>query len=251
MPTSRLSCLAITLFLTAVTACGSGPAGEDGEMGAPGAMGTQGEMGTMGNPGTPGAPGGMGAAGLAGISCWDLNGDRTCNVANEDVDGSGDCTAADCIGPEGPAGTGVAGQRATSVFGSAALTLSPTATTGTLIPGLTQTLTVPANTVAYLASDGGVLTNGTLATDFSLLDVAFVVDGAILANGGYQQLLAANSTGITGATTWAFSVALPLAAGSHTIAVRAFGKSSGSDTTVSGPSGNVRQGTLTVMLLKI
>ena len=37
------------------------------------------------------------AADCTGLHCWDLNGDRLCN-AEEDINGDGNCTAADCTG---------------------------------------------------------------------------------------------------------------------------------------------------------
>jgi hypothetical protein len=44
-----------------------------------------------------------GQAGSDGISCWDLDSDGECN-GDEDKDGSGECDALDCQGPEGPPG---------------------------------------------------------------------------------------------------------------------------------------------------
>lgn len=47
------------------------------------------------------------------------------------------------------------------------------------------------------------------------------------------------------------SAATPLAAGNHTVEVRAFGTSTGSDTTVGGNNTSVLQGELSVLLLKL
>jgi len=52
-----------------------------------------------------GPPGPTGPQGPAGLSCWDLDGDRSCDLATEDVNGDQACTAADCVGPPGPPGS--------------------------------------------------------------------------------------------------------------------------------------------------
>ncbi|MGE0396614.1 MAG: hypothetical protein AB7T06_07860 [Kofleriaceae bacterium] len=212
-------------------------------------MGTPGEDGTDGMNGTNGAPG------ANGVHCWDLNGNGTCDLAMEDTDDDNACDVADCAGPPGADGAngapGTTGQAATSVFGNSTLLLAANAA-ATNIPGLEQTVTVPANAITFIASDGGLFTNGTLTTDFNIVDIAITIDNAILTNGGYQQLVAANSAGVTGAATWGFSVATPLTAGTHTIRVVAVGKGTAATptATISGGTGNVRQGTLTVMFLK-
>lgn len=58
-----------------------------------------------GIPGPMGEPGAVGVAGLAGTSCWDLRLNRTCGPS-EDVDHSGACEAADCLGEPGAVGPG-------------------------------------------------------------------------------------------------------------------------------------------------
>ena len=54
-----------------------------------------------------------GAPGANGLSCWDLNGNGTCDVETEDKDGNGVCDSADCQGDDGtngaPGVTGSAG----------------------------------------------------------------------------------------------------------------------------------------------
>jgi hypothetical protein len=64
------------------------------------ALGCTGPEGQMGSPGEPGA---VGTVGPSGTSCWDLNMNRMCD-ADEDVDQSGACDAADCLGAPGPVG---------------------------------------------------------------------------------------------------------------------------------------------------
>jgi hypothetical protein len=45
-----------------------------------------------------------GSDGIDGIHCWDLNGNRECDPATEDMNADGGCDTADCQGPEGPSG---------------------------------------------------------------------------------------------------------------------------------------------------
>ncbi|HXV59338.1 MAG TPA: MopE-related protein [Vicinamibacteria bacterium] len=75
-----------------------GPQGPQGEPGAPGAVGPEGPRGPSGNDGADGA------LGPAGLSCWDANANRSCDLAEEDVDGDATCSVLDCVGPPGPAG---------------------------------------------------------------------------------------------------------------------------------------------------
>lgn len=64
------------------------------------ALGCTGPEGQMGSPGEPGM---VGTVGPSGTSCWDLNMNTVCD-ADEDVDQSGACDAADCLGAPGPVG---------------------------------------------------------------------------------------------------------------------------------------------------
>jgi len=66
-----------------------------------GPRGEPGPPGRDGADGVDGAPGLPGRDGADGLSCWDLNGNGSCDVATEDLDGSGDCDAVDCQGPAG------------------------------------------------------------------------------------------------------------------------------------------------------
>jgi hypothetical protein len=235
--------LALALFVSACADARSPSAGPPGEPGAAG------EMGTMGTPGS------AGAAGSAGQACWDLNNNGTCDLGTEDTNSDGTCDVGDCIGPPGAAGTpgapGTTGQLGSGVFGTAALTVTPT-TVLTGIPGLSTTVNVPAASVVMIATDGGVATTATVATGFSTVDVVILVDGALPpVGGGYKRIIAANTTGITGVfLPWSMSVVVSLAAGNHTISVGALGTNSGSNATVSGDVNSVNQGSLSVLVLK-
>lgn len=249
------SILALTLF-TSLAACGSeGPMGEMGDPGAMGDKGDKGDMGDMGTPGAPGQPGSNGSNGApgqngsAGLSCWDLNANNTCDVADEDINNSGTCTAADCTGPQGPAGTGTAGQIAGSLFGTASLNFAANGAE-TVVPGLTQTLNVPAATNILISTNGGILTQAAAANGFSSVEVAIYIDGAQLADGGYQRIVSTNTGAVVVPANWALTVAGALTAGSHTISVRVIGTGLGSATTVSGDNTSVLQGTLVISLIK-
>jgi hypothetical protein len=234
------------LGLFALSACANAATPEPGAQGEPGVPGALGEMGTMGTPGTQGA---------AGQACWDLDNNGTCDLGNEDTNSDGTCDVGDCIGPQGAAGTpgtaGTTGQLGNGVFGTATLTVTPT-TVATLIPGLTTTVDVPANSVVMISTDGGVATTSTAATGFSTVDVVIAVDGALLANGGYKRIIAANTTGITGVfAPWSMSAVVTLAPGLHTIQVQAAGTGGASaNATLSGDATNVNQGSLSVLVLK-
>ena len=147
------------------------------------------------------------------------------------------------------------GQTTFSAFGSAALTISNTTTTFTIVPGLTQTFTVPTNCSVYVVTTGGIgNTNGsnyTFTADFSIF-----VDGVGLAQGGYGRVNTFNpvttSAGFTN-TTWSISTILNLSAGSHTIDLRVVYRNTSNaaqGASVSSIPGNVRQGELYIMIIK-
>jgi len=145
------------------------------------------------------------------------------------------------------------GQSGVMVTGTTALTVTNATTALTLIPGLSTTITVSGQTMVYIQTNGGVNTTATTSTGGSALDIGILVDGAVLAAGGYQRIYADNPTANATVTNWVAnwntSVLLTLAAGSHTIEVDAV-YVAGSTATVSGGSGAIKQGTLSVMVLK-
>jgi hypothetical protein len=147
------------------------------------------------------------------------------------------------------------GQTTFSAFGTAALGISNTTTTFTVVPGLTQTFTVPTNCSVYVLTTGGIgNTNGsnyTFTADFSIF-----VDGVGLAQGGYGRVNTYNPTttnvNFTN-TTWSISTILNLSAGSHTIDLRVVYRNTSNvnqGASVSSIPGNVRQGELYIMIIK-
>jgi hypothetical protein len=158
-------------------------------------------------------------------------------------------------GPPGVNGTngapglpGTTGQNAITVFGTSDTLVD---TNGeVLLPGLTQTVTVPTNSVVYLATDGSVYTTSTAADGFSEVKVYLKIDGVVPADGGYGTFDIVNNGSLTQALgRWSLSLATTLTPGSHTIEVYAY-TYAGSAADFSGGNGSPYQGQLTVMFLK-
>lgn len=142
------------------------------------------------------------------------------------------------------------GQSVSAVYGTGSLTAA-TANSFVLVPGLTQTLTVPAGYSAYMLSEGGLVTTSTATNGYSLVDVVLMVDGAIVPNGGYNRIAAANTTGVIGISNrWSMSLRVPLSAGSHTFAVQATFNAGTAAATVSGNNTSPLRGSLVVVLFK-
>jgi collagen triple helix repeat protein len=218
-----------------------GPTGATGPQGLNGATGPQGLAGPTGPQGLAGPTGPQGPAGPTG--------------PQGPAGPTGPQGLAGATGPQGLTGAtgpaGTAGQAGTAVFGTGPLTVTP-ATPATLIPGLTTTIVVPAGSVVLLTTEGAILTTSATATGFSIVDVFLVIDGAIVGNGGYQRVVAANTTGLINMiTAWSLSQVVPVAAGSHTFTVAASGVGVGSNATVSGNNTTATQGTLNVVILKL
>ncbi|MEO9531123.1 MAG: hypothetical protein ABJG68_06420 [Crocinitomicaceae bacterium] len=141
-----------------------------------------------------------------------------------------------------------AGQDAGDAYGTAQLTLLATTTTYTLIPGLTQTITVPANAKVYVSTNGGVQAVGT-GTNYAVADIAIYVDGGLVGPGGQQEVVAANTSGLGNMLThWSFSKSYSLSAGTHTISVMAKDGGGTLDANVSGTNGLI-QGVLSVLII--
>lgn len=141
------------------------------------------------------------------------------------------------------------GQSATTVLGTSTLSVANTAAR-TLIPGLTQTYTVPVGGRAYFETEGGVQTLATTATGFSHVLIEVFIDGLASA-ANQREIIAANNGGINQVHNyWHISGVLNLG-GSHTIEVRAGGGSTTGGATASvSSSGGFLQGKLTIIILK-
>ncbi len=92
------------------------------------------------------------------------------------------------IGPTGPQGAqgpaGTTGQTSQTAFQVQSLVVS-TSSFAT-VPGLSLTVSVPANSNVIVAADGGVVVDSSLATAFSVADVTLAVDGGAT-EGAFQE----------------------------------------------------------------
>ncbi|MFN0247103.1 MAG: collagen-like protein [Kofleriaceae bacterium] len=255
MSISRFSSV-LSFTLLTLAACGSeGPPGEMGDMGAPGEKGDMGNMGTPGAPGQDGDDGTNGTngqSGSAGLACWDLNGNAACDVATEDTSNDGACSAIDCRGPQGPAGSVTTlGQGAAAVFGTGVLTLAPSEAAA--IPGLSIQVTVPATSVyrVFVSTNGSGALAGTDPTEFAAVTVALSINNVATTAGGFQNMVLFNSA--TGVDHWGISfTSAVLAAGTYTITVNAANSGTSSDSVeLSGGNTSGFQGSLNVLLLKM
>jgi len=142
------------------------------------------------------------------------------------------------------------GNNVTTVYGTAALTVSP-ATSSTPIPGLTQTIIVPSNSILYIGTEGGVQTTNSSTTGFSFVDVDVFIDGTSIPDGGRRRIAVLNNGGITGILVyWSLSFSTVLSPGSHTIHVSSQGVGIGSNAIVSGNTSSHLQGQLTIAVIK-
>ncbi len=118
------------------------------------------------------------------------------------------------------------------------------------VPGLDLTITVPDNSVVYITTDGGVQTQSTSTTGFSIVDVALFVDGNFRPRSAYRRLIANNTSAlVTQFENWSFAETVALSAGTHRIQVVA-AHSGGAAATVSGGDGSTLQSQLSVTIVK-
>lgn len=154
-------------------------------------------------------------------------------------------------GPMGDPGT--TGQDIREVYGTGQLTVTSATTSFTLIPGLSQTIDVPADTIVRVDTNGGLQCTAAGAA-FSVVDIALFVDGVASVQGGQRRVVAANTTTVGQMiANWSFGRSYQLAPGNHTFEVRAIS----GDTTGTAAAANVSsastpliQGVLTVSLLR-
>lgn len=130
-------------------------------------------------------------------------------------------------------------QTGSTVFGTASLT-SPAGFI--LLPGLSLAPSVPAGSVLYVSTDGGVQASGGSV----IVDVALYVDGVATA-----LLRRTQCDGLpTDYCGWSMATTMTLSAGAHTLEVRAVQASGAGTATVSGASGSGTQGQLTALIIK-
>jgi Collagen triple helix repeat (20 copies) len=170
----------LTKLETALSWNQTGPPGPRGDSGPKGATG---DAGPAGADGAPGATGDRGPKGDAG--------------------------------PQGMPGPGLAADSASTVAGTASVFLiaSGGPDVWTALPGLSKTVTVPAGSVAYMTTDGGVRSvggSGNVAT------IGISVDNGLPF---VLQTVWVNES--VPFESWSGSRVLTLSPGSHTITVKA------------------------------
>jgi Collagen triple helix repeat (20 copies) len=185
---------------------------QKGLKGDPGAKGDTGAPGAKGDTGAPGAKGDTGAPGETGES-------------------------------------GSAGQDAVSVFGTGAITLDfPADRASTLVPGLVQTITVPAGAVLLVSTDGGAfMPPFTGVGAGGEVEIAIFIDGARAPDASARKLKLFNENPINDYGNWSFGHAFTLPAGTHTVEVH--GRVTNGAGYFSGGSGSPFQGQLTIATL--
>lgn len=173
---------------------------------------------------------------------------------------AGAAGATGASGPTGPAGltgatgpSGTTGQAITEVYGTGQLVVTTSTTTYTLIPGMTQTINVPANSRVYVSTTGGMQSTGATSSTYSVVDVALFCDGIVSTTGGQRRISIANTTALAQLIgNWSLNQTYNLPAGNHTFEVKAVSGAAGSaNTNVSSASAPQLQGVLTVTIIKL
>lgn len=208
----------------------NGPVGPAGPQGPQGPTGSTGPQGPTGNTGPQGPTGNTGPQGPTG------------NTGPQGPTGN--------TGPTGPAGT--TGQDVYEAVGTGQLVVSTSTSVYTLIPGLTLTINVPANSKVLVSTDGGVQSTGATNTTYSVLDIGIFVDGVVSGSGGQRRLAIANTSALAQLIeNWHMQRAYTLSAGSHTFEVKAVSGAPGSsNANVSSSAAPQLQGTLQVTIIK-
>ncbi|HET6992206.1 MAG TPA: hypothetical protein VFJ43_12815, partial [Bacteroidia bacterium] len=149
--------------------------------------------------------------------------------------------------------SGTTGQNVTEVYGTGQLAVSTSTTTYTLIPGLTQTITVPANCKVIVSTTGGIQSTGATSTTYSVVDIGLFCDGVVSSTGGQRRIAIANTSSLAQLiSNWSLEQTYSLSAGSHTFEVKAVNGAGGSSTAnVSSSSAPQLQGVLTVTIIKL
>ena len=145
-----------------------------------------------------------------------------------------------------------AGQGITEVYGSGQVSVGASTTSAVLIPGLTTTVNVPANSVVHVHTDGGIQSTGATSTTYSVVDVVLYVDGVATTTGGQRRVAIANTSSLAQLIeNWSFDHTYNLSPGNHTFEVKAVGGVAGSsNANVSSGSAGQLRGVLSVQILK-
>ena len=127
------------------------------------------------------------------------------------------------------------------------MTINAAMTVYTLVPGLTQTVNVPANGSLLISTDGGIQSTGSANNSFSVVDVSIYIDGAAV---GERRIVIVNNPLPASVGNWTLSIGQTLPAGSHTIEIRVRnGSVAGSSSAVAGTD-PLLKGQLTVAVIR-
>lgn len=156
-------------------------------------------------------------------------------------------------GPVGPMGDpGTAGQDVFEVYSTGQLQIAPQAINFVTIPGMTQTLNIPAGARVRVDTNGGIQCNGT-GTAFAAVDVALFIDNQLPGQAGMRRVVAANTTAVANMIAgWSFGRTFTLTPGAHVFEVRAAssGDAGAAIANVASGSAPQIQGVLTVTVIK-
>ena len=251
-------------------AAGQLPAGAKGDQGPAGRDGVTGPAGPAG-PGGANGPSGANGRSFVWRGAWSsgasysrddavshtgstwiaerANSSSTPGPASADWDlmaSKGDQGGQGAQGVQGVPGT--TGQSASTVFGTSPLSVTPASALAN-IPGLEQSITVPASSKTFVATGGGMTLSSATAGAYSVVNIGLQIDNTILSNGFFRRIHCGNVAAVSTTCTWSISGALTLSPGSHTIRVVADGAAGTSDASVSGSNTTLNQGELSVMFL--
>jgi len=206
-----------------------------------------GKDGVDGTNGTNGVDGKDGKDGVSVTSAAEPAGTHCTNGGSKFTAANGVTYA--CNGAPGSGG-GPTGQSGATVQGSAGVILSASNPGPAALPGVSQTINVPANSVVFATTDGQAQLGAASATEWIQLAVDLVVDGSLTASRTITILNGSGFVGVFGG--WSMSQALTLSPGTHTISVQAQFSigSAGATATVSGGPNTFARGALTILTLK-
>lgn len=159
----------------------------------------------------------------------------------------------------GNSSVGTIGQSNTSAYSTGVLNFTTLANNQYfIIPGMTITLTVPANSSLLITTAGGTLTTGDAGLSWSNTQIGIYLDNSLIPNAeqnvisGYGDFYSS----VPMIANWSFSAISTPSAASHTITVRAqhtTASENSSDAVVGGPTSGTYsqlQGVLTVTVIK-
>ena len=151
--------------------------------------------------------------------------------------------------------TGTTGQIVYTALGSGSLQITTTDTTYTVITGLTQTITVPANCYVIITTTGGATLQTAATTNSLIANIGIHIAGSVVEGGSRTIVVGPSLAGITSGNqtqvNWSINYAVQLIAGSYTIDVRAqyVNRAGTSPINVSSGAGNNRRGVLNIEIL--